>query len=108
MNQRGLRLPFKLLGVPVLLDHSFLLILPLFAYLIGSQLGAYAQILSSMGVHIDPSGLDQGVTRWVLGALAAIGLFTSVLIHELGHAVAARLYGVKTLEIRLWFLGGVA
>ena len=37
-----------------------------------------------------------------------MGLFASVLVHELGHAVTARLYGVKTLDIRLWFLGGVA
>ncbi len=108
MNERGIRLPFKLLGVPVLLDYSFLLILPLFAYLIGSQLGTYAQVLAAAGVHIDPSGLQQGVTRWVLGAAGAIGLFVSVLVHELGHAVTARLYGAKTLDIRLWFLGGVA
>ena len=108
MSERGIRLPFKLLGVPVLLDYSFLLILPLFAYLIGSQLGTYAQVLAAAGVHIDPSGLQQGVTRWVLGAAGAIGLFVSVLVHELGHAVTARLYGAKTLDIRLWFLGGVA
>lgn len=108
MSLRGIRLPFKLLGVPVLLDTSFLLILPLFAYLIGSQLSAYAQILATVGVHIDPSGLEQGATRWLLGGVAALGLFASVLVHELGHAVTARLYGVKTLEIRLWFLGGVA
>lgn len=108
MNERGIRLPFKLLGVPVLLDHSFLLILPLFAYLIGSQLSAYAQILAAVGVHIDAGGLQQGSLRWVLGAIGAVGLFVSVLVHELAHAVAARLYGVRTLEIRLWFLGGVA
>ena len=108
MNERGIRLPFKLLGVPVLLDHSFLLILPLFAYLIGSQLGSYAQILATVGVNIDASGLEEGVTRWLLGGVAAVGLFASVLVDELGHAVTARAYGVKTLEIRLWFLGGVA
>ncbi len=108
MTGRGLRLPFKLLGVPVYLDYSFLLILPLFAYLIGSQLGTYAQVLSLAGVSIDPSGLEQGATRWLLGAAASIGLFTSVLVHELGHAATARAYGVRTKEIRLWFLGGVA
>src|SRR5690606_1575942 len=91
-----------------LLDYSFLLILPLFAYLIGSQLGTYAQILATVGVNIDASGLAQGSTRWLLGGTAAVGLFASVLVHELGHAVTARLYGVNTLEIRLWFLGGVA
>ncbi len=108
MNSRGVRLPFKLLGVPVLLDYSFLLILPLFAYMIGSQLASYAQLLATIGVNIDPAGLDQGVTRWLLGTAAATGLFASVVVHELGHAVTARLYGVRTLEIRLWFLGGVA
>lgn len=108
MSGRGIRLPFNLLGVPVLLDYSFLLILPLFAYLIGSQLGVYAQVLASAGVDIDPSGLTTGNTRWLLGGIGALGLFLSVLVHELGHAVVARLYGVKTLEIRLWFLGGVA
>lgn len=108
MRGKGIRLPFKLLGVPVTLDYSFLLILPLFAYLIGSQLGLYAQLVSQLGVRIDPSGLDQGATPWVLGTLAALGLFASVLVHELGHATVARLYGVTVHEIRLWFLGGVA
>lgn len=108
MSQRGVRLPFDLLGVPVWLDNSFLLVLPLFAYLIGSQITGYAVLLSQVGVPIDPSGLEQGYTPWLLGLAAALGLFASVLVHELGHAVTARLYGVRTREIRLWFLGGVA
>lgn len=108
VSGRGLRLPFRLLGVPVTLDYSFLLILPLFAYLIGSQIGAYALLLSELGVGVDPAGLEEGATPWLLGAIAAVGLFASVLVHELGHAVVARLYGVEVVEIRLWFLGGVA
>ena len=118
MVRGGIRLPFRLLGIPVTLDPSFLLVLPLFAYLIGSQVPALVTLLTQFGV-IAPaaSGLQlaaardalaHGITPWVLGLAGAIGLFTSVVIHELGHAVVARLYGVQTVEIRLWFLGGVA
>src|SRR3954452_11763060 len=45
---------------------------------------------------------------YLLGLITALGLFTSVLVHELGHSVVARLYGVKVRSITLWLLGGVA
>jgi Zn-dependent protease len=32
----------------------------------------------------------------------------SILLHELAHALTARRYGVRTLSIELWALGGVA
>lgn len=104
----GLKLPFKLLGIPVSLDNSFLLILPLFAYLIGSQLPAFVAQLRVFGIEVPASDIATGATPWLLGVVAALGLFTSVVIHELGHALVARLYGVQVTEIRLWFLGGVA
>ena len=117
MLRQGVRLPFRLLGIPVKLDPSFMLVLPLFAYLIGSQVPALVTLLSQLGVVEVPPGatvsaaggaLEQGLTPWLLGLACALGLFTSVVVHELGHALVARLYGVETLEIRLWFLGGVA
>lgn len=108
MLGRGWRLPFKPFGVPIELDPSFALVLPLFAWLIGSQVPAYAELLGSVGVALDPEPLTQGATPWLLGAVGALGLFSSVLVHELGHALTARAYGVKTLRITLWFLGGVA
>jgi Zn-dependent protease len=40
--------------------------------------------------------------------VAALGLFLSVLLHELGHALAAQRLGIRTQRITLWLLGGVA
>jgi Zn-dependent protease/CBS domain-containing protein len=108
MTGRGWRLPIRPFGVPVELDPSFALVLPLFAWLIASQVAGFAALFEQLGVSLDPAPLSAGAAPWILGVTAALGLFTSVLIHELGHAVTARLYGVKTNRITLWFLGGVA
>lgn len=108
MFRHALRLPIKLLGIPVSLDTSFLLVLPLFAYLIGSQIPAYVAMFRNAGVMIDAAPLQRGLTPYGLGLAGAVGLFLSVLVHELGHAVVARLYGVEVREITLWFLGGMA
>src|SRR5206468_10405330 len=45
---------------------------------------------------------------FALGLVGALGLFVSIVVHELGHAVVARLYGVKVRRITLWALGGMA
>ena len=45
---------------------------------------------------------------WVMGAVAAIVFFGSILLHELGHALTAVREGVKIEGITLWLFGGVA
>ena len=42
------------------------------------------------------------------GVIAIVGFAGSILLHELAHALTARRYGVSTLSIELWALGGVA
>src|SRR4051812_9955934 len=45
---------------------------------------------------------------WTVGAITTAVFFATVLAHEIGHAVAARRYGVGVEGIDLWILGGVA
>jgi Zn-dependent protease/predicted transcriptional regulator len=105
MFRRSYRLPFRLLGIPLRLDPTFLVVLPLLAWLIGSRVGAYVRLLR---LPIDPGALEQGATPYALGLAAAVGLFGSVLVHELGHAVVGRAYQVRVRHITLWLLGGMA
>jgi Zn-dependent protease/predicted transcriptional regulator len=104
MFRKAYRLPFTLLGIPVLLDATFLIVLPVFAFSIAQRVEFWAH---TVGVEDHPS-LHHTWMPYLLGLVTALGLFTSVLVHELGHSVVARLYGVKVRSITLWLLGGVA
>ena len=45
---------------------------------------------------------------WLWGAVTVMGLFTSVALHELGHSFTAMAKGVRTSEIILTPIGGIA
>ena len=105
---RGLKIGTAL-GIPVRLNWTFLIVLPLFAYLIGSQVGMIAEVMNgTLGAGIDPTALAEGFTPWAIGLAAALGLFGGVLLHEFGHSVVAMRYGYEIESITLWLLGGLA
>jgi Zn-dependent protease len=105
---RGLKIG-TVLGIPVRLNWTFLIVLPLFAYLIGSQIGEIAGVMNgALGAGIDPTALAGGLTPWALGLAAALGLFVGVLLHEFGHSIVAMRYGYEIESITLWLLGGLA
>ncbi len=96
-------------GIPIKLDLTFLLVLPLFAYIIGVQVELWAGTLNDIwGAGLDPTVLSTGLLPWVLGIVAAVGLFAGVVLHELGHSMVARRFGFPIEEITLWLFGGIA
>jgi len=96
-------------GVPVKLDLTFLLVLPLFAYLIGTRIESTAELFNeSLDAGLSVSSLTAGSTPWLLGIVAALTLFACVLAHEFGHSLVAMHYGYPIDSITLWIFGGIA
>ncbi|RLM97024.1 site-2 protease family protein [Haloarcula sp. Atlit-7R] len=98
-------------GIPIRVNISLLIFLPVLAWIIGSgaQISVYAGIVSALsGVPLDLTVLTAGQTPWLIGTAAAVGLFASVALHELGHAWAAMRYDLRVESITLWILGGLA
>jgi Zn-dependent protease len=98
-------------GIPIRLNITFLLFLPVLAWLISrpTQLAAYAGFVAAISPHeVDIALLQSGTTPIVVGIAAAVGLFVGVLLHELGHSWTARRYDITIVSITLWIFGGMA
>ncbi|HEX5470058.1 MAG TPA: site-2 protease family protein [Gaiellaceae bacterium] len=75
-----------------------------------SWLIAFALIVWTLATGIFPHenrGYGQGVYV-AMAFVAALLFFTSLLLHELGHALEAKREGVEIEGITLWLFGGVA
>jgi Zn-dependent protease/CBS domain-containing protein len=87
---------FRAFGFPINLDPSWFLVIALMTFNLGRQYFPTAH-----------PGLSPPV-YWTMGILGALGLFASVLIHELAHALVAQRRGMQMRGITLFFFGGVA
>ncbi|MBD3235789.1 MAG: hypothetical protein GF330_03720, partial [Candidatus Eisenbacteria bacterium] len=87
-------------GIPIRVHFTLLLLLIWIAWLELQQ--ASAQGLAPEG---DP-------VAWLLflggRVLFIVGIFACVLFHEIGHALVARGFAIRTTEIMLYPFGGVA
>ena len=86
----------RLAGVPISIHPLWLVIVALITWSLGSTY--YPDQVSGIAP----------LAAYGLGLVSALLLFASILLHELGHAVVARRYGVEIDGIELWLLGGVA
>ena len=76
---------FRLFGVPIRLHFTFILLLVFLLFI---------------GIGGQQSGAST--------ALYILALFGSILLHELGHALVARRFGIQTVEIVMFPIGGVS
>jgi len=86
---------FRLLGIPIYLDVTWLIILVLVA---GSLMEQFAQEVPGLSWH-EYGGM---------AIVTALAFFTCIVLHELGHAVVARATGLPIRGITLFIFGGVA
>ncbi|MGD1865087.1 MAG: site-2 protease family protein [Phormidesmis sp.] len=83
-----------LFNIPLFIDNSWFLIVLLIAFSYGND--------TSIIELIGPGG------AWAFGFVYALGLFSSVLLHELGHSLVAQSQGITVNSIKLFLFGGVA
>lgn len=86
---------FRLLGIPINIDASWLVILALLTWTLSSL---FRQVVE---------GLPDW-TYWVMALVSALAFFGCILLHELGHSVAAKAMGIPIRGITLFMFGGVA
>lgn len=99
----------RLFGIPVLIHFTFLLIIPLFAWIIGSDISFTVNMVSDVfRVSIDDTIIASGFMPYILGVVVALGLFAGVFVHELSHSLIAKRAGIHIESITLLFFGGVA
>ena len=98
-----------LAGIPVKLHWSFLLVIPLFAWIIGSQIQLTTGLIEALfGVPINMALITEGFNPYILGIVVALGLFFGVFIHEMAHSLIAKAKGIEIHSITLLILGGVS
>ncbi|MEG3439222.1 site-2 protease family protein [Pannus brasiliensis CCIBt3594] len=84
----------NLFGIPFYINPSWFFVLGLITLTYGSDLARFPQL--------------NGGLPWLLGFIAALLLFASVVAHELGHSFVALAQGIEVKSITLFLFGGLA
>jgi Zn-dependent protease len=86
----------RIFGFEIRIDPSWVIIAILIAWSLSAGLFPFRY-----------QGLSAG-TYWIMGIVGAIGLFFSIIVHEMSHSLVARRFGISIGGITLFIFGGVA
>lgn len=89
----------RIIGIPIRLHFTFLLVLPLIVLMFADAPGPFG-----LGDAKDISG----PFRYSLAAIAASLFVLSLLLHEMSHSYVAMKYGTRIKSITLFIFGGLA
>ncbi len=87
---------FRIFGIQVNLDYSWFIAFILITFTLAEYFYPYFYPGHSTLLY------------WVFGAISAILLFLSVLLHELAHSLVAIYFKIPVKQINLFIFGGVA
>ncbi len=87
---------FHLFGFPIKIDGSWVFLAVLVTW-----------SLASSAFPFQSPGFSEGM-YWIMGIAGALSLFLSIILHEIGHSVVARRFGIPIRDITLFIFGGVA
>ncbi len=95
----------RVLGIPILLNISWFASFLLIVILLALQ-----ELPAAIPAAALPAGLQPlaPVCYWLLGGVGGLLFFVSILLHELGHCVVARHYGIPVKNITFFIFGGVS
>jgi Zn-dependent protease len=93
----------RIFGIPVRFDYRWFVVFFLSVWLIAMNLSRGGMWVGI--VQLPPFGV---AAAWTLAVITTVGLFLSVLGHELSHALMGRAEGIEIEEIVLHPFGGLA
>ena len=85
----------RVIGIPIYIDFSWIIIFSLITYGLSQQFSQQNPKWTS-------------AEHWAVGVLTSLLFFGSVLFHELSHSVVAQHYKLKVVSITLFIFGGLA
>src|SRR5580658_7591668 len=92
--RQGMRIG-KILGIPIFLHSTWVII--------------FAAITYSLAMQFEQQNPGwPPAQQWLVGVVTSVLFFVSLLFHELAHSVVAQHYKIRVLSITLFIFGGVA